>query len=54
MGYKGYKMGALKRKFGTGRASVEPGTFIQMSQKNITNQIKPTIPTEKVAIMGLV
>lgn len=53
--YNNYKVGALKRKFKTGRADVEVGTFINLAnaQKVAKNKDKIDIPTE-VAIMGMV
>ena len=51
-----YKIGALKRKFGTGKADQAPGTFIekakQMEEKIINNN--QPISKEKFSIMGLV
>lgn len=54
--YNGYKAGALKRKFGLGRTSVEPGTFISLAKESAikNKETTPDLPKEKLAIMGLV
>ena len=52
-----YKIGALKRKFKTGKDDVEPGTFIskvnEIKQEKIIND-KEQISKTKLGIMGLV
>ncbi len=56
--YNNYKVGALKRKFKTGKENQAPGTFIskmnESKSADITKQTMPSGRTEKVAVMGLV
>lgn len=55
--YNGYKMGALKRKFKTGRADVEPGTFISKlnAMKSVPKAEAAQSPSlRKTAFMGMV
>lgn len=56
--YNRYKLGALKRKFKTGVADQEPGTFIakanEVKRAPITKKTKSMSRSEKVAIMGAV
>lgn len=53
--YNNYKLGALKRKFKTGRADVAPGTFINLAKAQKETESQEDIPSkEKVSIMGLV
>lgn len=54
--YNGYKMGALKRKFGTGRVAVPPGSFIEKANaaKTLTRKSAPMGNTERIAFMGAV
>ncbi len=51
-----YKIGALKRKFKTGKEDMEPGTFISKAneQKGQITSNKQPISKEKLSIMGLV
>ncbi len=55
--YNNYKVGALKRKFKTGKEDQAPGTFI--SKMNETKQPKmaenlPANTKERTAILGMV
>lgn len=56
--YNRYKLGALKRKFQTGRADMPPGTFIakanEKKREALTKQQLPQNPTERTAILGAV
>ncbi len=49
-----YKMGALKRKFKTGRDDQEPGTFIKLAQVQKEAAQESPKETLKVSIAGLV
>lgn len=49
-----YKMGALKRKFKTGKDAA-PGTFIsKVNEMKETAKIEAAKPVEKLGIIGLV
>lgn len=48
-------MGAMKRKFKTGKQDQEPGTFIsKMNEQKSNIKSKSTISKTKLSIMGLV
>lgn len=51
-----YLMGALKRKYKTGRTDQEPGTFIKLSKQKapLDETESGTSAKEKVAIMGMI
>lgn len=51
-----YQVGALKRKFKTGRLDVEPGTFISKMNEQKASSVKEAMknPTERTAFMGMV
>ncbi len=52
-----YKMGALKRRFKTGKVDIEPGTFINQSKAQKVAQNKARLETPislpmRISIMG--
>jgi hypothetical protein len=53
--YNNYKLGALKRKFKTGKDDVEAGTFISKMNAQKAPRIAKTLPgndTLRTAILG--
>ncbi len=53
--YKGYKVGALKRKFKLGRADQEPGTFIsKVNASKVKKIVEKKNSKVSLAVKGLI